>query len=365
MPYSTKTIIRGAALPMLLAATLLLASCGSPETPESRVPDTPRVTMATAELAGDHATYRFSGTVTSQHTVQISTKVTGRVSHLQVEEGDYVREGEVLVRIKDDNLQAQKSQVQASLAEAESAFANLETNYRRIRNLYEKDSATQKELDDITAQHEQARARVDALQARLREIEDLLAYTVLKAPFNGYVVNKFISAGDLAGPVQPLLTLEGEESMEVTLSVPESRITHFSQGDTLAVTVPAATRQGISGVVNAINPSSRAGSRQFSVELSLPEASDRMGLKTGMFAEARLRMPSAGTVRVPESALVRRGQLSGLYTLNSDSEVVLRWVRLGDSVDGQVEILSGLSPGEAYVASYEAPLREGQKVNIQ
>lgn len=86
-----------------------------------------------------------------------------------------------------------------------------------------------------------------------------------------------------------------------------------------------------------------------------------------MFAEISLVTQEDKAITVPESAVVRRGQLTGLYTLNDNSEVVLRWVRLGqvNEAERSVEVLSGLAPGEAYIASFDAPLKEGQKVNTQ
>lgn len=357
-------------LGMRFASVLLLsvtiAACGTAgEEAGSPEQEIPTVTVSRATLGGASASHRFSGTVASERTVQISTKVTGRVTMLDADEGDYVREGDILVRIKDDNLQAQKSQAEARLAEAESALANTETNYRRIKNLFEKESATRKELDDITTRYESAKAGVRALEARLREIKDLLEYTVLEAPFNGYVVGKRISEGDLAGPGQPLLAFEREGALKVELSVPETRLSLFALEDTLQVSVPAASEDRFLGVVTSINPSGRRGSRQFEVEVALPESAARSGLKSGMFAEAAVAGRDDATVTVPESALVRRGQLSGLYTLNGESEVVLRWIRTGAARGGRVEVLSGLSPGEQYVASFDAPLREGQKVNVQ
>lgn len=350
----------------VLLLSLAVAACGTTqEEAGSQEEEIPTVTVSRATLGGTSASHRFSGTVVSERTVQISTKVTGRVTQLDADEGDYAREGDILVRIKDDNLQAQKSQVEARLAEAESALANSETNYRRIKNLFEKESATRKELDDITTQYESAKAGVQALEARLREINDMLEYTVLEAPFNGYVVGKRVSEGDLAGPGQPLLSFEREGALKVELSVPETRLSLFALEDTMQVSVPAASADGFFGVVTGINPSGNRGSRQFEVEIALPESAARSGLKSGMFAEAAVAGRDDASVTVSESAVLQRGQLSGLYTLNSESEVVLRWIRTGAVKEGRVEVLSGLSPGEEYVASFDAPLREGQKVNAQ
>lgn len=347
--------------------SITVGACSSTDESNAEPQSIPAVTVSKAGFSESSTAHRFSGTVASQRTVQISTKVTGRVTQLDVEEGDYVSQGEILVRIKDDNLQAQKNQVEAGLSEAEAALKNSETNYRRIKNLYEKESATQKELDDIATQFEGAKANVNALEARLQEINDMLEYTVLAAPFNGYVVEKRISEGDLAGPGQPLLAFEREGDMKVNLSIPESQIALFQLNDTVSVEVPAVRAEPFMGVVSSVNPSGMRGSRQFGAEIVFPKLKSDSGLKSGMFAEVSLASQQERSIIVSETALVRRGQLAGIYTLNDNSEVVLRWIRVGetDTEEGTVKVLSGLAAGETYVASYDAPLTEGQKVDVQ
>lgn len=364
LKYLVRYGLRISAIAML---SFTVFACGASEESDTEAQEMPAVTVSQAGLSETATAYRFSGTVASEQTVHLSTKVTGRVSRLDVEEGDYASRGEVLLQIKDDNLQAQKNQVEASMAEAQAALSNTETNFRRIKNLFEQESATQKEMDDITTQYESAKANVKALEAKLREINDLLDYTVLEAPFNGYVVEKRISEGDLAGPGQPLLAFEREGAMKVNLSIPETQIGLFQLKDTVSVSVPAAGNEALTGIVSTINPSGNRASRQFRAEIIFPNLGSESGLKSGMFAEISLLSLKDGAVTVPQSAVVHRGQLTGLYTLNDDSEVVLRWVRLGEvnSADGTVEVLSGLAPGEAYVTSFEAPLKEGQKVQAQ
>ncbi|MDX1585134.1 MAG: efflux RND transporter periplasmic adaptor subunit [Balneolaceae bacterium] len=350
---------------LLLALSLTAASCSSDEETEAATGATVSVTLQEATLQNVPASYRFSGKVQSDNTVRLSTKVSGKIEQLTAEEGDYVKRGEALVRIKDDNLQAQKNQVEAGLSEARASLSNTEKNYQRMKALFEKESATQKELDDITTQYEMAQAKVKSLEAKLTEINDLIDYTVLEAPFNGYVVSKMASEGDLAGPGQPLISVEKESGMKVVIAVPETRISLFNLKDTVAVDIRAADKRGLQGVVASVNPSGNPASRQFRVEIHFPGYPKLQGLKSGMFAEVGLLSSGEQKVTVPESAIVERGQLTGLYTLNSNSEAVLRWVRLGEKNNGMVEVLSGLAPGESYIASYEGALREGQKVNVQ
>ncbi|NGP75794.1 efflux RND transporter periplasmic adaptor subunit [Balneolaceae bacterium YR4-1] len=357
--------LKATPLLVLLALTVTAVSCGPSEEAEVSSSEAISVNLQQAALQTVPASYRFSGKVKSDNTVRLSTKVSGKIVQLSVEEGDYVSKGETLVRIKDDNLQAQKTQVEAGLSEARASLANTEKNYERMKALFEKESATQKELDDITTQYEMSKAKVQSLEAKLAEIRDMIDYTDLQAPFNGYVVSKMASEGDLAGPGQPLLSIEKETVMKVVVTVPETQISLFNPKDTVTFDVRAVGKMNIQGVVASINPSGNPASRQFSVEISIPDLSQMQGLKSGMFAEVGLLSSGDQKITVPETAIVERGQLTGIYTLNSNSEAVLRWVRLGDKNNGTVEILSGLAPGESFVASYEGAIREGQKVNVQ
>ena len=356
--------ISGRLLAVITVFTLVGVGCSSSEEAETTKEQPISVVTQTASFAKGTATHRFSGTVTSDRTINMSTKVMGRITELDVEEGDFVKEGDVLVRIKDDNLQAQKSQVESGLLEARAALQNTETNYNRIKNLYEQESATKKELDDISTQYEMGKAKVKTLESKLREVEDMLDYTKLTAPFDGYVVSKRLTEGDMAGPGQPIIAFEQEMKMNVKITVPESEIGLFSLDDTVGVDVEAAGYQG-NGIVSNINQSGNRGSRQFAVEVTLPEQAVTQGVKSGMFAEVGLATEKDRAIVVPQNAIVERGQLTGLYTLNDNSEVVLRWVLLGDSSGENIEILSGLKAGEVYVSKVDRPLSEGQKVSAQ
>ena len=359
-----RTVRTTLALTAVLAVALTLSACGGTDEPAPSADDGPAVPVRIAEAEAEPLPqrFRYTGTVQGVRRVPLSTKLMGRVARLTVEEGDRVQQGQTLVRIDSDNVQAQKRQVEARLREARANLQNVETNFERIKALYERESATQKELDDMKTRYESAQAQVEAMENRRAEIDDMLSYAAITAPMDGYVVEKRIEEGAMAAPGHPLLVVETIDALKVIAQVPENEINRFAEGDTVAVEV-GALEQTLRGTVTEINPSGHPASRQFRVQVRLMDAP--AGIKSGMYAQVLLQKGEERMTTVPESSLVNRGQLTGLYTVSDDDRAVLRWVRLGSRYGGRVEILSGLRAGERYIAEADGRLHDGQKVTIR
>ena len=339
-------------------------SCDSSEDTAKNETTSVKVETARAQSVQIQQEQSFSGTVRGVRRVDLSTKIMGRITQLEVEEGEFVEEGDLLVQIKDDQIKAQHDQVEAQLVEARANLENAETNYNRIKRLFEQSSATQKEYDDMKTRYQMAGAKVKTLEGKLREVKDMLDYTTLRAPIDGYVVRKTMEEGDMASPGQPLVTVENTGALEVKASVPESQINLLTRGDTVGIRVPAADRNSLEGRIVAINPSGNRGSRQFEVKVIFREPGTIKKVKPGMFAELSVARWTQPTVTVDARALIDRGQLTGLYTINDQQEAVLRWVRTGNQSGNHIEILSGISDGETYILTPDGRIHEGQKVEI-
>jgi len=343
----------------------LVWGCGTPE--EEKTTDTGviEVEVEQATLNRSYNELTFPGTIASDDPVTLSTKVMGEITMLSVEPGDRIRAGETVIRVDNENLLAQRRQVQAKLNEATASLANAEKDLERFTMLFEQESATQKELDDITTRYEAAKAGVNALQFRLDELENMLKYTELKAPFDGYVTKKMINKGDMASPGQPLLNLEKEQGLKAVLTVPEQDVDLFGVGDSVRIAVEAAGASSLPGLVKTVNRSAESTSRQFLVEIDAPALDEYDRIRSGMFANVLVRVPQEKQILIPAEALLLRGQLTGVFTVTENSELVLRWIQTGKKTDSRVEVLTGLSEGEQYVTAIDGRLREGQKVRIQ
>lgn len=347
-----------------LVTLFLFTGCSSGDTtlPEQ---DPVPVDVQTAEYSSIFSGRAFPATVESNNQASLSTIVMGTVTGVPVTVGDNVKKGDVLIRIKDDQIRAQKSQIEANMVQARANLENTETNYNRIKNLYAEDSATSKELDDISTMYEIAKANLEALEARMNEVNEMLAYTVIRAPFDGIVSRKFVSEGDMAAPGHPLIAVSDPTSVKITASVAESDITRIEEGSDTQVTVSSA---GIAGAPARLTAVSNAGdpmSRQFAIEAVLENEEAAGKLKVGMFAEIRLSLDPSESLFIPSNAIVERGQLTGIYTISDGNRAVLRWVRLGERSGEQVEVLTGLKQGERFVIAPAESVRQGQLLTVR
>lgn len=271
----------------------------------------------------------------------LSTKLMGEVREVAVREGDRVSAGQPLVRIDAADLEAKEAQVEASIREAEAMVADAETQTARMRALYEDDAAPEAQLDAAETGLERARARLAAARAGAAEVEATARYATVRAPFDGIVTARRVDAGDFAAPGTPMVTVLDGGRLRVTVTASPAAVAGIGRGDTLRAWIegdPAvATVEGVvpdgAGTVYSVNAIVENGDGRF-----LPGSAATLALPQG---ERR-------AVVIPSSAVIRRGDLTGVRVRTGDA-TPLRWIRLGDRLDGLVEVLAGLAPGDVIV----------------
>lgn len=305
----------------------------------------------------------FTGIVGSDHRVTLSTKMMGHVTAVPFDIGARVHKNDVVVRIQSDNLQAQKQQIVANRMEAVAALQNMKINYDRIKALYDESSATKKELDDITMQYKMAQAHIDAIDSKEKELDDMFKYAVLRAPMEGFVIQKNVEPGDMATPGQPLVVLEDADDLQVTATVPQDQIGQFSVGDSVNIRIDALDGKLLTGRILHINKAGDAMSGQFRIKIGfVGNPRTWSDVRSGMFAHVLWQAGKEQLITIPTNALVDRGQLTGVYVVADDGQAVLRWVRTGKAYGNRVEILAGLNPGDHLVTHFTGRLLDGQEV---
>lgn len=354
----TKYIIVGTVIVSLLAGCGPGAEYNTPETAPVNVK------VGVAKVSSEKQSIHVSGRVEAGSRANISTRMMGNVIRMMVQPGERVKKGELLLTISSVDLKAKKAQVAASILQAQSVFDNAKKDFERFKVLYGKGSASEKELDNMTTRYETTKAGLEAAEQMEKEVNAQFAFTNIRAPFNGVVANTFVKVGDIANPGMPLATVEGTTAYEAVVMVSESQISKINIGAKAKVVVKSINLS-IAGVVKEVSPSSNNTGGQFLVKIDL-ENTD--GVLPGMFVNADISIDEVTIVTtspfVQSSALIRNGQLTGIYTLGNENTAILRWVRTGRKMGENVELLSGISEGEKYILEPEAKLFNGAKVFV-
>ncbi|MBS1508899.1 MAG: efflux RND transporter periplasmic adaptor subunit [Bacteroidetes bacterium] len=307
-----------------------------------------------------------SGQIESKETAAISTRIMGFVSSVKVKPGDHVQRGQLLISISNGDILAKRAQAQAMVSEAEAALNDAQKDYERYEELYKKQSASAKELENATLRYTSVKAKAEAARQMKNEADAMLAYTNLVAPFSGVVTQKNIDEGSIANPGMPLLMLAEDGDYHVRAAVSEGDIGKLALGTSATVTVKS-TGKSFAGKVSEISPSSQFTGGQFQIKVTVP-AEEKPGLFTGMVVNLRIASENKGEDQsswVPASAIVYKDQLTGLYTIGENQTAQLRWVKVGKKQVDRVEILSGISAAEKFILRSEGKLFSGASVVVK
>lgn len=328
------------------AFALSVIACRRSEISKSG-PELPTATVSVivAENKVRPAIEEAVGTVRAQLRAAIEPKVSGRIEALLVLPGQVVKAGEVLVRLDGREFQARLDQ---ALALRDQARADFE----RQRQLLAGKITTQADFDA-------AKARMGVTEANASEAETMLAYRTVSAPFDGTITRKFADVGDLAAPGKPVIELEDQTGLRLEADLPETLVARVKLGDKLAVSIPSAGAQ-VEGVVSEISPVADPVSRTFLTKLDLQQSPT---LRAGQFGRVAVPVGDSKAVRVPVSAVMRRGQMELVFIAAAD-HAQLRIVKTGKTLGEEVEIISGIEPGEKVITGDVAQLRDGQPVKL-
>ena len=353
---------------MMIIIVAVLNACSAGNEKKNETNEKPVVVTLSTVSTGTQSAIIASGEIEAVQTANISTRVMGRITNIFVKPGDKVDKGQLLASVWDEDIKAKRAQADAMIAEAEGAYASAQKDYDRFNNLYQQQSATAKELDNVTLQYNSAKARVAAAKQMRSEVNANLSYSSLKAPFSGVVTQKLAEAGNIANPGMPILTIEQNGIFQVSAFISESDIKNILLGDVTNIQIKS-TGKSFHGKIIQINPSSQFTGGQYIVKISIP-VSAKKDVYAGMFANISIPIKDTAYVKnevelVPMAAILNRDELTGIYTLSTNNTAMLRWIRLGKTYGDKVEVISGLSKDEKFISSSESKLYNGAAVVVK
>lgn len=312
----------------------------------------------------------LSGQVEAGESANISTRIMGYITKINVKLGDHVSTGQLLATISNDDILAKRAQADAMITEANLALKNAQKDFDRFTTLYQQQSASAKELENVTLAYNSAKARLEVAKQSRNELNATLNYTNLTAPFAGIITQKNADAGSMANPGMSLLTIEKSDSYQLSATAPENSISQIHTGASAVVTIASANKT-FEGKVTQINQSSQFTGGQYLIKINIPER-DKTGLYAGMYANVQVKVKQTinanvdnEQVMVPSSSIEYKNQLAGLYTIGNNNTALLRWVRLGKTIGSNVAVLSGLAANEQFILKADGKLYNGVQVKIK
>jgi RND family efflux transporter MFP subunit len=346
---------------LLLAAGLLLTGCGEKAAPVAapvKRPTLSGVSIATLASTRVDEFYEATGTVRAANTINVAGRVMGSVTSLLVKEGDAVEKGRLLLTIDDRDMVQKVRAAEAGYQEATKALEAAKQNreladitYRRYKKMYDEKAISHQEMDQFETQkkvagleYERGLEMVNRAAAGLAEAKIYLGFTRVTSPVKGVVAEKKTEVGSMAVPGMPLLTVESTAGFQAEIAVDESLSGRLKIGVPVLVSIEALNRQ-MTGKIEEILPAVDPLSRSFTAKVSVSGS----GLRTGLYAKVRIPKGKKELLLAPRSAIVEKGQLTGVYAVDGQDVVTYRLVRTGKEYDGHLEILSGLKPNDRII----------------
>ncbi len=350
------------------------------------------VTEAGATRTGGAPTVlNASGYVTARRRATVSSKMTGKVVSVHVEEGMAVKQGQVLARLDDTTLRRYLDLAEAELGAARRQEAEIEVRLKEAHQTLDRARALVRDGIAGQADLDKAQAEADAYAARLALVREQVTVqerqvgvrrtelddTVIRAPFSGVAISKDAQPGEMVSPVSAgggftrtgISTIVDMTSLEIEVDVNESYINRVTPGQPVESTLDAYPAWRIPSHVIAIVPTADRNKATVLVRIGFEQLDPRilpdMGVKVAFLGVAeRAGASAAPRVQVPRAAVRTENGQPVVYVVSGD-RAERRAVRAGDVTGGVVAVLSGLSAGEQVVVEGPADLADGRKVSVR
>ena len=338
----------------ITALLILLAGCGNGE-PEQTTEDRQNTTpVYTTELERSQFRHFVNvlGTVESDKTIMITPKVGATVEEVLVRAGQQVDKGDVLARLDGEITRSQIREVETQLELAETLL-------ERQKNLRDEDIGSEVEFL-------QAETQVESLKRQLATLNEQLENYTIRATISGTVDYVDLKEGEVVGPNMPVLQLANSEALKVTSRVSEAYITRISQTDSVEISFPSLD-ETISKQIDVVSRAINASNRTFGVEVFIPNGNTQ--IRPNMMAQVRINdITLNDQIVVPANTVQQANSLSFVYVAEeTDSGWVARnrEVQTGYNYGNDLQITSGLEPGDRLITSGYTNLADGSAISIE
>ena len=322
-----------------------------------------------------------SGYVVARRQATVSSKITGKLQELYIEEGQRVAAGEVIARLDDTNARAAVDEARARVAQAQLAYDNARPIHARNIAQAAEGLISSAALDASRAEHDARRSALRVAQTVLQSAERSLDDTVVRAPFAGVITQKAAQPGEIVSPISAgggftrtgIGTLVDMDSLEIEVDVGESFINRVQREQPATARLNAYPDWEIPATVIAVIPTADRSKATVKVRVGLAQKDPRilpdMGARVSFLRESGDAASTPATVSVPLAAVQRDASSAerGIaYVINEDSRLVRRELKLSSSIDTtRAAVLDGLTAGERVAVGDFATLSDGARVSVR
>jgi RND family efflux transporter MFP subunit len=330
-----------------------------------------------------------SGYVVAQRKAAVSSKSTGRLAFLGVEEGSRVKKGEIMASLENEDLAAARNQAIAQIKDAEANLVSARAEqtdaklqYQRYRTLRAKDLVAQQDLDTAVARYDKAKAGVGGAQARINVAKAALAsaqasleYTYIRSPFDGVVTTKYAEVGEVVAPFgaavnarAAVVTLADLNSLMVEVDVAESNLDKVRLGQPCEISLDAIPDRRFAGAVHIIVPTADRTKATVLTKVKFLEFDEHilpeMSAKVAFLSRELAPQERDARLTVLKTALVKRNGASGALVLGGN-RVRFTQVATGEAMNDLVVVNGGLKEGDRVVVNPPPNLVDGAKVKVK
>ena len=347
-----------AAILMLIFALTGCKDQNSTNTAQVERPIINGVQTAKVSLTKVPIFYETVGTVKAKAMATLSARIMGEVTGIKFQEGDMVKTGQLLISIDDRQLRQQITATEAALSGAQKGMATADEHrqlakitYQRYKKLFDEKAISGQEIDQIKTsmqvaklQYEMTAKGVTQAEAGLSQARISHGFASVRAPFSGMIVKKMITVGNMVTPGMPLLIIEENAPFHLDVEIDENKAKLLRKDLTVEVEIPSQARR-IAGVVTTVVKAVDPRSHSLLVKIKLKDHD----LSSGLFTRVYIPDGAKQTLVIPPSAIVNRGQLTGVYSVNEQNLVTFRLIRTGKTSAAGIEVLSGLKENERVI----------------
>ncbi len=345
--YTPSRLLRASGL---LAAVLALSPIATAAAPASGDVRTVRI-----GLQAHAQTYASEATIEAIRQATVAAQVQGRVLEARVDAGARVRRGDVLMRIDTREADQAVAAATANVAAAQARSVEAKASLERTRSLKSRNFISAAAVDQAQAAADSAAAQLKAAEAARAQVDASRGFATVTSPIDGVVAQRLTEAGEMAQPGRPLMTIYEPGGLRAVVDVPQSRLAELGKTGLKAKVEFPENGRWLEAAAITVLPSADPRTHTARVRVSLP--ADAAGVVPGMAARVHFVVGDAPRLAVPAGAILRRGEITGVYVADGKGGFNLRQLRVGSPLaDGSVEVLAGLSGGEVVALD---PIRAG------